>query len=88
MTTQAKRYHFFDPPIDFLAPSRTRSAYVTEADYLALEQAAQEAVANLKHIGTFAVADADKVKDIQRLNVIAQITTHALAALEQAGVMP
>ena len=38
MTTTAKRYHFFDPPIDFLAPSRTRSAYVTEADYLVLEQ--------------------------------------------------
>ena len=43
-----KRYHFFDPPIDCLAPSRTRSVYVTEADYLALEQELDQLAVKVK----------------------------------------
>ena len=82
MTTTAKRYHFFDPPIDFLAPSRTRSAYVTEADYLVLEQERDQ----LKQI-----QDIDLANNNQYREQVAQLQAHIMklqqAALEVAKML-
>ena len=81
--TTVKRYYFFDQPIDFLAPSRSRSAFVAEADYLVLQQAAQEAAKALQKIAARTEDGAPPFRGIDLITA-GRIAMKALTALEQA----
>ena len=81
--TTVKRYYFFDQPIDFLAPSRSRSAFVAEADYLVLQQAAQEAARALELVRLHFVNDL-----VEPGRTVFCKAVWAKAALDKAGVKP